>query len=176
MRLPHVRFTVRRLMLLVAAIAVGLVFLGEFGEGLPPQFVVRGIPARIARLRPGMNWEQTREILGLEQSWLLGGTGAYYVANGGGNGHYWLEAYCVRTPRAVVVMKAVGGGNAAPVNTFTASASLMVWFRTDGELGTQSWRRDKSTRLLRASFCRDSTTIAVMAGSFPIGGDPPPQP
>lgn len=173
MRLPHVRFTVRRLMLLVAAIAVGLVFLGEFAEGLPPQFVIRGIPARIAQLRPGMNWERTREILGLEQSWLLGGTGAYYVG-GDGSGHALLEAYCLRTPRAVVVMKPVGGGNAAPVKTFTASASLKLWFRTDAELGTRSWRRDKSTRLLRASFCGDSATIAVMPGSFPVGGDPPP--
>jgi hypothetical protein len=38
-----------------------------------------------------MTWEQTREILGLEQSWLLGGTGAYF-GGGDGNGHAVLEA------------------------------------------------------------------------------------
>ena len=114
---PRVRFRVRWLMLLVAAIAVGLALLGEFGEGLPPRFVVRGIPARIARLRPGMTWEQTREILGLEQSWLVGGTGAHF-GGGVGNGHSMLEAYWVRPPRAVVVMARVAGGDPAPVRTF----------------------------------------------------------
>ena len=176
MRLPHVRFTVRRLMLLVAAIAVGLVFLGEFGEGLPPRFVVRGIPARIARLRPGMTWEQTHEILGLEKTWLMGGTGAKF-GGGEGNGHYMVEGYLVRPVRVVVVMARVGGGNPAPVKTFESAATVNVWFRTDNWSGGRSWRRNKSTRLLRASFSSDSTTIAVMPGSFPIGGDPtPPEP
>jgi hypothetical protein len=101
--------------------------------------------------------------------------GAYF-GGGDGNGHALLEAFWVRPPRALVVMKPVGGGDAASVKTFTASKSLKLWFRTDAELGTRSWRRDKSTRLLRASFCSDSTTIAVMPGSFPIAGDPPPQP
>jgi hypothetical protein len=49
-------------------------------------------------------------------------------------------------------MTPVEGGYAARVKTFTASKSLKLWFRTDAELGTRSWRRDKSTRLLRASF------------------------
>jgi hypothetical protein len=178
MGLLHVRFSVRRLMLLVAAIAVGLALLGEFWEGLPPRFVVRGIPARIARLRPGMTWEQTREILGLEQSWLVGGTGAYF-GGGEGNGHGMLEAYWVRPPRTVVVMSRVGGGDPAPVKTFRSTAILKLWFRirTDPSSGTRNWRRDESTRLVRASFDGDSTTIAVMPGSFPMERDPtPPEP
>jgi hypothetical protein len=164
MRLPHVRFTVRRLMLLVAAIAVGLALLREFGEGLPPRFVVSGIPARIARLRPGMTWEQTGEILGLEQSWLVGGTGAY-SGGGDGNGRDMHEAYWVRPPRAVVVMARVGRGDPAPVKTFRSAATLQLWFRTDAWPWPRNWRRDESTRLVRASFCGDSTTIAEMPGS-----------
>ncbi len=96
MGLPLVRFTVRRLMFLVAAIAVGLALLGEFGEGLPPRFVVRGIPARIARLRPGMTWEQTHEILGLEQTWLTGGTGAQFGGGDGNGATYSRATLCVR--------------------------------------------------------------------------------
>jgi hypothetical protein len=176
MGLPRVRFRVRWLMLLVAAVAVGLALVGEFGEGLPPRFVVRGIPARIARLRPGMTWEQTHEILGLERTWLMGGTGAQF-GGGDGNGHYMVEGYLVRPVRAVVVMARVGGGNPAPVKTFQSAATVKVLFRTDAWSGTRSWRWEKSTRLVRASFCNDSTTIAVMPGSFPIEGDPtPPEP
>ena len=173
MGLPLVRFTVRRLMFLVAAIAVGLALLGEFGEGLPPRFVVRGIPARIARLRPGMTWEQTHEILGLEQTWLTGGTGAQF-GGGDGNGRNILEGYLVRPVRVVVVMARVGGVNPAPVKTFQSAATVQVWFRTDIHSGGRTWRQDKSTRLIRASFCSDSTTIAVMPGSFPLERDPTP--
>ena len=176
MGLPRVRFTVRRLTLLVAAVAVGLALLGEFGEGLPPRFVVRGIPARIARLRPGMTWEQTHEILGLEKTWLMGGTGAQF-GGGDGNGRRILEGYLVRPVRVVVVMARVGGGNPAPVKTFESAATIHVWFRTDNHSGGRDWRQDKSTRLIRASFSSDSTTIAVMPGSFPMERDPtPPEP
>jgi hypothetical protein len=148
----------------------------EFGEGLPPWFVVRGIPVRIARLRPGMNWEQTHEILGLEQTWLMGGTGAQF-GGGEGNGHYVIEGYLVRPLRVVVVMARVGGGNPAPVKTFQSAATIQLSFRTDAWSGTRSWRQEKSTRLVRASFCSDSTTIAVMPGSFPMERDPmPPEP
>jgi hypothetical protein len=129
MGLPRVRFRVRRLMLLVAAIAVGLFLLREFGEGLPPRFVVRGIPARIARLRPGMTWEQTHEILGLEQSWLRGGTSAKY-GGGDGGAHMMLEGYLVRPVRVVGVMARTGGGNPAPHKTFQSTATIHVWFRT----------------------------------------------
>ncbi len=165
MGLLHVRFSVRRLMLLVAAIAVGLALLGEFWEGLPPRFVVRGIPARIARLRPGMTWEQTREILGLEKSWLVGGTGAYFGGGDGYGGQYMLVAYWVRPPRAVVVMGRDRGGDPPPVKTFRSTLILKLCFRGDAGAGAHNWRSDKSTRLVRAAFCDDSTTIAEMPGS-----------
>jgi hypothetical protein len=158
------RFTVRRLTLIVAALAVGLALAREFGEGLPPRYVVRGIPKRIARLRPGMNWEQTREILGLEESWLTGGTGARFGI-GEGNGHYMHEVYYVRMPSVVAVMERVGGGNPTPLKTFQSTATIQLWFRTDIRSGVESWRRNKSTRLRRASFASDSKTIAEMPGS-----------
>jgi hypothetical protein len=176
MGLPRVRFRVRWLILLVAAIAVGLALLGEFGEGLPPRFVVRGIPARIARLRTGMTWEQTHEILGLEKTWLMGGTGAQF-GGGEGNGHYQVENYLVRPVRVVVVMARVGGGNPAPVKTFQSAATIQLSFLTEAWSGTRNWQQDKSTRLVRASFRSASTTIAVMPGSFPMERDPtPPEP
>jgi hypothetical protein len=68
MKLP--RFTVRNLMFITAIFAVGLFVAQEFWEGMPPRSVVRGIPARIARLEPGMTFRQVHDILGLEKSWL----------------------------------------------------------------------------------------------------------
>src|SRR5262249_27884988 len=129
MRLPRMRFTVRRTMLIVVALAVACALAVEFGEGVPPRYVVRGIPKRIARLRPGLTWEQTREILGLEESWLTGGTGAFY-GGGDGNGHYMHEDYYLRMPRVVVVMKPVGDGNPAPERIFTSAATIQLWFST----------------------------------------------
>jgi hypothetical protein len=76
MRLPRGRFTLRSMMVLVAVVALGLAVVEEFQDGLPPQFVVRGIPRRIARIRPGMTLAHAHEILGLERPWLLGGIGA----------------------------------------------------------------------------------------------------
>jgi hypothetical protein len=70
-----------------------------------------------------------------------------------------------------------GGGNPAPVKTFQSAATIQLSFRTDAWSGTRNWQQDKSTRLVRASFCSDSTTIAVMPGSFPMERDPtPPEP
>jgi hypothetical protein len=63
-------------MVFVAVVALGLAVVEEFQDGLPPRFVVRSIPRRIARLRPGMTPEQAHEILDLERPWLLGGIGA----------------------------------------------------------------------------------------------------
>lgn len=63
-------------MLLVALVALGLFAWQELRDGMPPRFVVRGIPARIAKLKPGMTYEEAKEILGLEKSWLRGGTSA----------------------------------------------------------------------------------------------------
>jgi hypothetical protein len=64
------------MMVFVAVVALGLAVVEEFQDGLPPRFVVRGIPRRIARLRPGMTPEWARELLGLERPWLLGGISA----------------------------------------------------------------------------------------------------
>ena len=50
-----------------------------------------------------MTWEQTHEILGLEQTWLTGGTGAQF-GGGDGSGRNMLEGYLVRPERVVVVM------------------------------------------------------------------------
>jgi hypothetical protein len=63
-------------MVFVAVVTLGLAVVEEFQDGLPPRFVVRGIPRRIARLRRGMTPEQAHEILNLERPWLLGGIGA----------------------------------------------------------------------------------------------------
>src|SRR5215471_10543732 len=77
MKLP--RFTVRNLMLITAMVAVGLFVAQESWEGMPPRSVVQGIPARIARLKPGMTVRQVHDILGLEKSWLKGGTDAKFL-------------------------------------------------------------------------------------------------
>src|SRR5262245_31898138 len=76
MRLPRVRVTLRSMMVLVAVVALGLAVVEEFRDGLPPRFVVRSIPRRIARLRPGMTPEEAHESLGFGRPWLLGGMSA----------------------------------------------------------------------------------------------------
>jgi hypothetical protein len=63
-------------MIVVAAIAVALFLVVEFRDGLPPRYIVRNIPGRIKRLRPGMTRAQTYEILGLKKSWIWGGLDA----------------------------------------------------------------------------------------------------
>ena len=94
---------------------LGLAIAEQFREGVPPRFVVHGIPQRMHRLRPGMSREQTREILGLEQTWLTGGTDARF-AYGEGNGHDQHEVYYIRPPRIVArMMRHVGGGHPAPI-------------------------------------------------------------
>jgi hypothetical protein len=164
MPIPRLRVTVQSMVVAVAAIALGLFVVQEFWDGLPPRSVVRGIPGRIDRLRPGMSWEQAREVLGLEKSWIWRGTGARF-AIGEGNGHYMHEVYHVRPPRIVVRIAQVGGGNPAPVRFYQSTAVIQVWFRTDIWSGMQNWRRDKSTRLVRATFSCDSSTIAEMPRS-----------
>jgi hypothetical protein len=164
MRLPRVRVTVRLMMVLIAVVALGLAIGEEFQEGIPPRFVVRGMPKRIDRLRAGMSWEQTREILGLEETWLTGGTSAHF-SNGGGNGRSMYEVYYVRPPRIVVRKARVGGGNPAPVQVLQSTATVQLWFSTEFQSTMEDWRRDKSTRLARASFSSDSTTIAEMPRS-----------
>jgi Zn2+/Cd2+-exporting ATPase len=97
-RTPRARFTVRLMMVVVAVIALGLAIAEEFRDGNPPRIVVRGIPQRIARLRPGMSREQARAILGLDQTWLTGGTDARF-AHGEGNAFNQHEVYFIRSPQ-----------------------------------------------------------------------------
>lgn len=164
MRLPRVRLTVRSMMVFIAVVALGLVVAEEFQDGLPPRFVVRGLPKRIERLRPGMSWEQAREILGLEQSWFTGGTSARFEG-GDGNGHYMHVVYDVRPPRVVVRMGQMRGGDHAPMRVLDSTAKIQLRFRTDIRSGALNWRRDKATRLVWACFSSDSTKIAEMRGS-----------
>ena len=146
------------MMVAVAIVALGLFIAQEFQDGLPPRFVVRGIPDRIHRLRPGMTWAQTHEALGLEKSWLRGGTSARF-SGGAGKLNYRSEAYLVRPPRKVVRIARVGGGAPGPVTVWQSTAVIQVWFSTDYRSGS-NWRQDKSTRLTRASYFSDFTTIA----------------
>jgi hypothetical protein len=164
MRLPRVRVTVRLMMVVVAVAALGLAIAEEFQDGLPPNFVVRGIPSRINRLRPGMSREETREILGVENSWLKGGTGAML---GGGvfSTHLAREVYNVRPSRLVFHLPRSGGGNPTPPKKHEPRAVIEVWFSTDISPGKADWRLDKSTRLVRATFSVDSGKIADVPGS-----------
>jgi hypothetical protein len=156
MRLRRVRVTVRVMMVLVAVAALGLAIAEEFQEGSPPRFVVRGIPSRIVRLRPGMTWEQTRDILGIGQSWLTGGTGARF-GHGEGSGYYLHEVYYVRPPRAVVETAQMGGSSPTPVKVLRSAAMIQLGFGLDFP--------SRNKRLVRASFSSDSKTIAEMPGS-----------
>jgi hypothetical protein len=143
-------------MILIAVSALGLAIAAELQEGSPPRFVVRGIPKRIARLRPGMTWEETREILGLEQTWLTGGTGARF-AYGERSGHYMHEVYYVRPPRVVVQMAQVGASSPTPVKVLHRTAMIQLGFGMDYP--------SRNKRLVRASFSSDSMTIAEMTRS-----------
>ncbi|WP_169977694.1 hypothetical protein [Tautonia rosea] len=162
MRLPRVRLTVRGMICLVAVVAVALFVAREFRDGLPPRFVVDGIPKRIERLRPGMTREQTREILGLETSWLRGGTDARFHLGSAG-AHRIRETYYVRSPRPVVIRASIGGGPVGPVTIRRSKAMIQLVFATDPETGP--FQTNPSDRLVRAWFSNDSRTIAEMPGS-----------
>jgi hypothetical protein len=150
------------MILLVAAVAISMVIVREFWEGFPPQFVLRGIPARIGRLRPGMTRQEAREVLGLEKSWMWGGTSAR-AAHRHGNGRHSTEVYYVRPPRPVVRIARVGGGDSAPVSVYKSSAMIQLWFHHDR--GSLKRGRYASARLVRASFSDGSRSIAEMPNS-----------
>jgi hypothetical protein len=156
MRPLRVRVTVRAMMVLVAVVALGLAIAEEFQDGSPPRFVLRGIPGRIARLRPGMTPEQTRAILGLEQTWLTGGTSARF-AHFIGNARSKHEVYYVRPPTAVVRTVQMGGSSPTHVTVLESTAMIQLVFRMDFAPGTQ--------RLVSASFRSGSTTVAEMPES-----------
>jgi hypothetical protein len=161
MRLPRFRLTVRMTMLFIAIVALGLFVVEELSDGMPPRFVIRGIPSRINRLRPGMSWEETRDILGLERSWFKGGTNATF-GHGEGNGHYMHEVYYVRSPRLVMGTSRVNGGAPQPTGFLQSEAVIQVWFSTKMQSGFEDWRAKETSRLTRASFSSDRTLIAEM--------------
>jgi hypothetical protein len=156
MRRLRVRVTVKTMMVLVAVVALGLAIAAEFRDGSPPRFVVRGIPRRIARLRPGMTPEETHAILGVDQTWLTGGTGALF---GGGHGglSQWLEFYDVRPPRIVVRTVQFRGSPPRPTNVLEKTVTIQLRFHDDYASGTK--------RLVSASFCSGTKTIAEMSRS-----------
>ncbi|APW61962.1 hypothetical protein BSF38_03494 [Paludisphaera borealis] len=137
MRHPRSRFSMRTMLLITAIFALGLFVVEEFWDGIPPRFVVRGIPARINRLRRGMTWEQTRDILGLERSWLRGGTNAS-LRDSEGNGHYMYQTYNVRSPRIVMEMASEGGSPSSAHGLLHVQGADPSELRHEGadELGT----------------------------------------
>ena len=149
------RASVRRLMLLVALSALGTLVAREFRHGSPPEFVVRGIPARVHRLRPGMTWGETRDILGLERHWLRGGTSA----EGGGG--------LTDGPRASVLYFVGGarGGLQRPgapqPPSYPPRGVIHLSFMMGA--GGLAWRASPATRLLDASLHADGRVVAQMA-------------
>lgn len=169
MRWPRVRITVRRLMIVVATVAVVLFFVREFQDGLPPRFVLRGVPERIERLQPGMSKEQTYEILGLKKSWIWGGTSAKPWI-GEGNNHYIHETFCIR-PMRIVELNPPNGGS-SKLQVLQSSALIQLRFRRDP---TFEWRISrvpvqkapkaevKPCQLEWAKFSSDFQTVAEMS-------------
>ncbi len=168
MRWPRVRITVGRLMIVVAAVAVVLLIVREFQDGVPPRFVLRGIPGRIEQLQPGMSKEQTYEILGLEKSWIWGGTNATFWS-GEGNNHYIHEMFCFR-PMKIVELNPLNG-DSSKLQIYQSAASIQLKFRRDPTLGWKISRvpvqkapktEDNSYQLEWASFSCDFQTVAEM--------------
>lgn len=158
----RIRLTFRRIMLLVAVVAVGLFAWVEFRDGIPPRFVLDGVPARVARLRPGMSYQETKEILGLETSWLRGGTSAStYYGSGDRKRMDWV--YALRqeqlTAAAAARMKARSPGLVPHVEP---TARIHLGFVMDLREDEQDWRQSPSTRLASARFVADGRVVAEM--------------
>jgi hypothetical protein len=114
------------MMVLVAVVALGLAVVEEFQDGLPPRFVLRGIPGRIARLRPGMTPAEAYETLGIRRPWLLGGMGASSVGEvlGHGNGRY--EHYSVGASRIFLLFLRRPSGEDRLVDAAVSSGSTTI--------------------------------------------------
>lgn len=158
----RIRLTVRQILLLVAVVAIGLFAWVEFRDGIPPRFVLNGVPARVARLRPGMSYQEAKEILGLETSWLRGGTSAW-SNYGSGDGKRMEWVYALRqeqlTAAEAARMKARSPGlvpHAEP------TARIDLGFVMDLREDEQDWRQSPSTRLASARFVADGRVVAVM--------------
>ena len=158
MRWPRPRFSMRWLLVFVSAVAVALGVVREFGEGLPPRFIVRDIPRRIKQLRSGMTREQVWDILGLDRSWLLGGTGPTGEMRIQGNGYMEWGRYNVRAPRNVALDYGSG------VQFYNESSAMIhLTFRCDPK--TPGYMSGEYPFLDAASFCSDGQTIAEMPKS-----------
>jgi hypothetical protein len=123
MRLPRVRFTVRRMMIAVAILCVGLRMAPEILQsmisntrGHAPLWMVPLVSERVRRLTPGMTAPSVWEELGLYRRVLDGGVG------GGPRNHNWSHYtlrpgcgitlvfdYTARPPR-LVSARLVGNG------------------------------------------------------------------
>jgi hypothetical protein len=145
-------------MVLTAIFAVGLVLAQEFGEGMPPRAVVRGIPARIARLEPGMTFRQVHEILGLEQSWFKGGTDAKCLL-AEENGPRYHAVYFVR-PACRVAGPPNVKGIPTSLGVYRSHAMIEIWFDLVASPRRDGGRQLRATRLTRVCFTSDGETIA----------------
>lgn len=161
MKFRRPRLTVRRSMIGIAVLALALATYVEFKDGLPPRSVLAAIPARIERLEPGMSFQQTSDILGLEKSWIRGGLDAQHFM-GEGNGHSQYETYLLRPWRRVTITGSVAGGPPESVEIVQSDAMIHLAFRTDIRAGWRGWKTDPGTRLVRASFSRDRMVLAEM--------------
>jgi hypothetical protein len=157
MRLPRVRLTVRWMLALVAVIAVAIYVTIEVWDGLPPRFVVDGIPARIERLRKGMTRQDTEDILGIGKPWYRGGTDAR-LASGFVSGHIIYESYNVRPLRFPPGSTRPGPGG-RPKPAWQTSALIEVRFDVGGSLP------HTPPKLVYASFSNNARMIAEMPRS-----------
>ncbi len=156
---PRVRITVRGLLLLVALSALAMLVYLEVKDGMPPRFVVRGIPARVARLRPGMTRPQVKAVLGMRKPWYAGGTG-HWKMWATGDGRHSDERYYLRGERLVAVDVARPGGPPGRAKVWRSAGSLRLRFQPDPPGGPM--RLDASDRLDSATFSDDSGTVAEM--------------
>lgn len=157
MRWTRPRFTVRRALILVAAVAVALsVIREEFGDGLPPRWIIRDLPRRVERLRPGMTREQVKDVLGLDRSWLLGGLGPSGEVHCLGNSYARKEFHKIRDRGS---FQFLGEGRPRPVS----SLELNLVFRSDPK--TQAWNNVEFPFLDWAEFLSNGRQVAEMPRS-----------
>lgn len=75
------------------------------------------------------------------------------------------EVYNVRPDRLVMEMAGVGRGPFQPTAFYRSTAMIQLWFATDINSGVTDWLVDQGTRLARAEFSNDATTVAEMPSS-----------
>jgi hypothetical protein len=146
-------------MVVVAAIAVALFLVVEFKDGLPPRYIVRSIPGRIKRLRPGMTMSQTYEILGLRKSWIWGGLDAPDHGGRAGVADTIYEVYNVRMPRTV------GMSLRERAFTYQSSGSIRLHFHHGLDWNLYAGDPEQQLRLMGAELWVDRRKVAEMPGS-----------